>query len=301
MNSRKTKIILGFVFICICFVVAELFYEYNVFLKNLDDKKTTVTKQINSQYYILNSTSTNYTKEDKIVAVKTLKDISHDETLDREVRVMAGQKVVGTFFNYGANLTEGFSTSSEFSEREVYEYAKYVATLGGSGRNDLLTAYIGLRFYDKEQTKESVTALIHSYQKYIDKNGENNICGDRSKLASVIYLSQKSGHTDVSNEFGDYYTNFEKAFNADCSQDGKVMVAFMWLAAVSDIGNSPKENKKAQELLTLVTKDTSNNSSLVRNLKQSYLSEIKEPDTVSIVERLVLKYPEFKVFVDALR
>lgn len=296
LNSTK-NIVSGLIVLCILYLVFILSLSNHF---SISEPKEIDPNLVIKNVAILDSTSTEYTIEEKINALRFLKNHSTDEKVNKVVRVKSGEKVVDSFFNNGTVLSKGFTKSDNFNEREVYEYAKYIDSLGGTGRNSLLIAYIGLRFYDNEETKESISKLLRSFQEYTSKNGDTNACGNGSKFASVIYLSQKSKHADVSNEFGDYYTNFERVYNSQCSEDKRVMVAFMWLAAISDIGNSEKENQKAKELLSVVTRDSSEKSRLVRNLKLSYFSQVKEPDTVSIVERLVAKYPEFKVFIENL-
>lgn len=284
-------------FVLFLLIIVLLSTYYKVFIALKNNSSTIMIKNLS----IIDSTSTQYSIEEKTEAIKVLKDLSLDESVQKGVRVISGEKVVSNFFNSGVIHAKGFSTSTDFNEKEVYEYAKYINSLGGTGRNNLLAAYIGLRFYDNEETRESISSSLHSYQEYVKKNGDTNACGNGSKFASVIYLSQKSKHADVSDEFGDYYTNFEKVYSTQCGEDRKPLVAFMWLAAISDIGSSTKENDKARELLSVVTKDTTDSSRLVRNLKQSYFVQNKEPDTASIVERLVIKYPEFKDFIERIK
>lgn len=240
------------------------------------------------------------TTEEKIEAIKKLKALSLDETKDVGVRLYAGQAVVSTFFEYGITLHSGFS-DKVFSERDIYEYAKNLNTLGDSVWNSLLTAYIGLNFYSNEIDKKFVSDLLLSNQRAIAKYGTSNKCYQGSKIGSVIYLSQKNVHTDVSKEFGNYYDTFNNTFESVCSENQKPLIGFMWLAAISDIGKTETENKKAKELISIITKDTSKNSALVQNLRSSYFATPQEPDTVAIVNRLVSKYPEFKVFIEKIK
>ncbi len=263
----------------------------------------TTTKSVTSEEFVRNSANLLYgastTIAEKIDVVKGLTEISKDESLDNALRVNAGELVTGTFFDFGVKLADGFS-ENPFSEREVFEYAQYVNSLGDSPRNSLLTAYIGLRFYSDEIDSEFVRSMILSHKRSFEQFGESNSCGNNSKLGSVLYLSEKVGFEDITKEFGDYYTQFEHTFTTICSAERKNLVGLMWLAALSDIGNTPKETIKAQELVTLITQDTTNTSRLVKNLKHSYFSTEQEPDTVSIVERLVAKYPEFKTFIETI-
>lgn len=238
--------------------------------------------------------------EDKISALKSLKEISLDESNDSLVRIDAGEAVVSSFFDHGTTLSSGFSEEKDFDERDIYEYAKIINSLGDSQRNSLLTAYIALRFYSNEVDKDFVSRLLNSHLNYLSKYGITSPCSDTSKFASVVYLSQKNAHTDVSDEFGDYFDLFDKAFS-NCKELNKVNMGFMWLAAISDIGTSSIEQEKAQELVEYITRDTSDNSALVRNLKRSYFTQIPEPDTETIVKRLVEMYPEFDLFIETIR
>lgn len=239
--------------------------------------------------------------EKKIQILKEFKTISLDQTLDKKIRLVAGEQVTASFFNHGMSLGSSFSSSTTdplLIEREVYAYAKYLNTLGATPLNSLLTAYIGLRFYPDEMSKDIVSNLLKSS---IESSGSAQPrCSTLSKRASVIYLASKNIRTDVSEEFGNYYANFEKAFEI-CKDQKNSLVAFMWLAAISDIGDSKEELQKANELVTLITKDTSDANPLVSNLKKSYFPENKEPDTVSIVERLRSKYPKFDTFIKSIK
>jgi hypothetical protein len=246
---------------------------------------------------ILNSPSSPL--EEKIELVKDLKTTSLDEKVDPQTRVEAAKVVTSTFFDHGTALSKGFSENG-FSEREVYEYAKEMSAVADSDRLPLLAAYIGLRFYSNEMDKESVADYLHTYQRVLATKGTDNLCGNSSKFASVIYLSQKNQHTDVSEDFGNYFKNFQIAFSK-CPAYRKTAVAFMWLAAISDIGSTTAEEAKGQELLTLITADTSKDSPLAQNLSKSYFSPNPEPDTQSIVDRFVQKYPEFKLFLEKIK
>lgn len=242
-----------------------------------------------------------YTKtEERIAAVRSLKTLSLDGTKTNEVRVSAGQAVVSNFFEFGMTLGAGFSDKA-FTERDIFEYAKSISALGDSDRNSLNTAYIGLRFYPEEMTKEYVTELLQSYKRYVAVNGDHNLCNGSSKFSSVLYLAQKNKHTDVSAEFGNYYPSFENTFNNICIGRGKIFAGFMWLAAISDVGTTDAEKKQAEELVTFVTQDKSENAPMVKYMRNAYLGDNKEPDTVSIVDRLIAKYPEFKAFVSGIK
>lgn len=242
-----------------------------------------------------------YTKtEERVAAVRDLKALSLDETKTIEARVIAGQSVVSNFFEFGMTLGEGFS-DKPFTERDIFEYAKSISALGDSDRNSLNTAYIGLRFFHEEMTKEYVMELLQSYKRYVAVNGDHNLCNGSSKFSSVLYLAQKNKHTDVSAEFGSYYPSFENTFNNICSGRGKIFAGFMWLAAISDVGKTDAEMKQAEELVKFVTQDRSENAPMVKYMRNAYLGDNKEPDTVSIVDRLIAKYPEFKDFVSGIK
>ncbi len=291
-----------------------------LFVKIYNVKKTTFQKEKNAQNLLKQSRnalkptevqgilkyisvlhSPDTDTEKKIEVLKELKKISFDETQDKRVRLVAGEQVTGSFFNYGMSLAASFSGSTTdplVIEREVYTYAKYINKLGDTPLNSLFTAYIGLRFYPEEMNKEIVSNLLKSSIAISPSN--KSACGVLSKRASVIYLSSKNVNTDVSKEFGSYYTNFEKAFEV-CKDQKNSLVAFMWLAAISDIGSSQEEFQKANDLVTLIIKDTSDANPLVSNLKKSYFPKNKEPDTVSIVERLRSKYPKFDTFIKSIK
>lgn len=299
MKLKILNFLIGLAILNVLLVISYSYFKYYT-ISRAETKKSLQKQALGNNVFLLNATSTKYSQEQKILAIKSLKELSLDESAEVGVRATAGQMVVGTFFNYGMALSKGFSTTTP-NERDIYNYAKYVSTLGDSERNSLLTAYIGLRFYDKEETKESITELLHSYQRYVKNNSSSNPCGNGSKFASVIYLSQKSKHADVSEEFGDYYSNFEKTINDACHGDGKILPEFMWLAAISDIGTTQKEYKKGMELVTLVTKDISQDSPLVKNLRSSYFVNNKEPDTESIVTRLISTSPAFATFIETIK
>lgn len=291
MKIIKTLLILSALILVIFSFVGEIL-KYKA-----TKSRILVKKEVDANLLSLYATSTKV--EDKIKIIKNLKEVSLDETKDKDTRIVAGQAVVGNFFDFGISLSEGFSPQG-FSEREIYEYAKHINTLGDSGRNSLLTAYIGLRFYSNEIDKNFIAELIRSHKRYAEKNGRVT-CGEASKLSSVLYMSKKSPHTDVTPEFGDYYASFKNAFENVCPVERRTVVGFMWLAAISDIGTSEIEESRAKWLLTYITRDTTEKSELVRNLKASYFGSTQEPDTVSIVERLMVKYPEFKVFIESIQ
>jgi hypothetical protein len=301
MKQKALFILLVLVILNIVSVTGYSLYKY-IAQKKIAQQKDAQSFVFIDASLILKATSTVYTQEQKIEAVKALKELSYDESASKELRLVAGEQVVNTFFNHGVTLSKGFTTASTSQEREIYEYAKYLNTLGDSERNSLLAAYIGLRFYDTEETQESIKNLLLSHKRYVEKNGASNPCGNGSKFASVIYLSQKSKHADVSEEFGDYYSNFERTIDMYCtSTSSKIVPSFMWLAAITDIGSTEKENKKANELVRFITSDVSENSPLVRNLRSSYFSEQKEPDTVSIVERLLSMSAMFSDFIKNIK
>ena len=82
-----------------------------------------------------------------------------------------------------------------------------------------------------------------------------------------------------------------------CQEKNKSLVAFMWLAAISDSSSTDANTLKSKELLELITRNKSDIDALVINLKQSYFTKNREPDTESIVIRLVEKYPEFASYI----
>lgn len=245
------------------------------------------------------------TREDKVKAIQNLKSKSLDPSKDKMTRILSGQTVVANFFQYGFDLAEGFSTSTTFSERDIFDYAKQILLLGDSDQLPLLTAYIALRFYSAEINKDFILNLLNSYNRYVKQNTSSGVdrdCMRNSKVASIIYLSKKHEHLDISKEYGDYYSKFEETYSTLCATENyKISVAFMWLAAISDIGTTEKEFAKAKDLVAFITKNKDPNSQFVTYLKSSYFSKNKEPDTVSIVERLMSKYPEFKSFIEAVR
>jgi hypothetical protein len=290
----------GFVIILLALV---LFVIYNFFLyRTNQDSPLPAPEVATTPSYIEIKTqllSPQTTLEQKKVALKSLKDISLDETQSSLMRVDAGETVVSSFFHYGASIADGFS-DKPFDEREVFEYAKYISTLGNSGRNSLLTAYIGLRFYSSEIDKEFVAQHLRTYNKYVQENGSIYGCPTQSKFSSILYLASKNAHTDVSSEFGDYYSSFEEIYER-CQDESKMIVAFMWLAAIADIGNTEKEAAKAEELLSYIIRDTSDNSPIVQNLRYSYFVPVQEPDTVEMVNLLSSKYPKFKEFIETIK
>lgn len=298
MTNMKKVMLLSALF----FVLIVIVFVFFFFLKSTDKVNKPVES---SSSFFLSQVELLYSEETdiatKVKALKSLKELSFDEEKSSAFRVLAGETVVKNFFDFGMILSEGFS-EKPFTEREIYEYAKYLNTLDDSERNSLLTAYIGLRFYPEEMTRESVSELLHSHQRYMKRiNRDSFDCSGMSKFSSVIYLSQKNSWTDVSQEFGDYYQNFDNTFNQCSFFPRRDMIAFMWLAALSDIGNSPKEIEKSQELVTFLTDKKTDTTALKKNLKYSYFVQNPEPDTVSIVQRLISKYPAFKEFIENIQ
>ena len=239
------------------------------------------------------SSSTEYSK--KIDSIKFLKHVSLNNDIPEKNRVLAGSSVVSSFFSNGVELKDGFS-SEEFNERSIYEYAKKINNInsGHSAILPLYVAYIGLRFYPEEYSKKQVLDLLETSKTASLSDISSRPCRNQSKVSSIIYMASKNKNTDITTEYGNYYSSFENTFNNICDSKSKSIVAFMWLAAISDVANTEKENKKAEELIEFIKNNLINDDSLTRNLKSSYFVKDKEPDTKSIVERISVKYPTFK-------
>lgn len=265
-----------------------LYQNYN----KVSKERKFSNSNINLTEKIISETTT---KSGKVASLKVLKDMSLDVNLPDKNRVLAGTAVVSTFFSNGMDLREGFS-NEKFTERDIYEYAKKVNNIN-SGYSSLLPlhiSYIGLRFYPEEYSKKDVLNLLEISNSASKNDASLNVCRNQSKVSSIIYLASKSKNTDITAEYGNYYSSFEKVFNTLCQDFEKNSVAFMWLAAISDFSKSEKEDKKAEELIKYMKDNRIPNDNLSRNLKYSYFVEDKEPDTESIVERISIKYPAFK-------
>ncbi len=295
MDKYKIKFLLLFLLILVLVCFAYFFFKFKKPSVPIDE--TYVLGKQNELY------SFNDSSQSKVEVIKELKDVSLDTKINTKTRLLAGTVVVGSFFDFGMQLEKGFSPNS-FTEREIYEYSKQINSLGNS-KTDLLTAYIGLTFYPQEMTAESVSSLLRSYQEYAKNlSSTDTDCSGESKFASVLYLSQKNNLTPVIDEFGNYFDAFERADNL-CRTNRKknVFRQFMWLAALSDIGKSSREEEKAQEIVQfLIDKENLvSKATLSQYLKNSYFASKKEPDTVIIVDRLIAKYPAFKSFVESLQ
>ncbi len=313
INKQRTIIVISSTFAILIIALLVMFIHRNNLNKKIGSTTKETPQPTNSSLALkevltkrdtLRSSSSSLIE--KTAAIRELKKISLEESYPKHLRQLSGELVTSNFFNYGMTLTDGFLSAStpdeqkKDVERQIYEYSKYVNTLGDGPLNPLLTAYIGLRFYPEEMDAKTVSGLLNSSIRYTDNSKSYKPCPILSKRASVIYLASKNKNTNVNAEFGDYYSNFEKAYNA-CKDDKNSLVTFMWVAAISDIGTTAKEKDKANQLIAIITNDTTSANPLVVNLKSSYFTEPQEPDTVSIVRRLQSKYPKFDLFIKNIK
>ncbi len=239
------------------------------------------------------------TKASKIESLRTARTILDNNAVHPDVRASAGELLVSVFFDYGMQLGEGVFGTTEFTEDDIFEMGKFAADVGRSRKTPLLVSYIALRFYPDQIDAQTVRNAINNYLLLEKRYPTTNTCSSLSKIGSLIYLSGKNG-LDLGSEFSDYNVYFNMAFEG-CTENKKPLVAFMWLAALSDTPDSEANQAKAGELLSYIKSTISRSDRLVLNLKQSYFQTVKEPDTESIVARLIAKYPEFKVYLDTIQ
>ncbi len=238
------------------------------------------------------STDTMATKKE---AITSLRSMLYDEQLYPAIRASAGEVLIDTFFNVGMQLGEPIFGSGTFTEDDIFALAKYTYSVHPTQKLALLIPYIGLRFYPNSMSWESVLNSIKIYTQVAGTTKDMSPCGNMSKLWSIVYLAQKNG-IDLWEEYSDFNIFFS-TWIVKCQEKNKSLVAFMWLAAISDTPATDININKSKELLALIIKNKSDIDALTINLRQSYFVAKKEPDTESIVDRLTQQYPEFASYI----
>lgn len=264
---------------------------------NTPSRSETLINTINQDSATLFATPlTEENKDGKINIVRWLRDILYDTSTDPSIRAMAWEVIIDTFFNVGMQLGEWAFDNKNYTETDIFELGKYSMALADTYRTPLLISYIGLRFYPDQIDAEFVKNALAMHERLNSSWTDPNKCGNLNKLGSIMYLAEKEGF-DLGKYARDYNQYFNEAFSL-CRDARKSTIAFMWLAAISDSEVTPQNTAKATELIDFIIMKKSPQDRLVENLKQSYFTENKEPDTESIVLRLVDKYPKFKSYID---
>lgn len=308
-NNKNFVYSLGFVLIVIGLAGFFLRNELTSLFKEIFNLKSVGQPGISAASHADIVYNPNSSKEEKITALKSAKEVLDSTTSSYVDKSDALKLLTNVSFDYGTTLSDGVSSSGKFDERELYELGKKVYGLKDAAGNfpiraSLTNLYIGLRFYPREVTQENVDAVLANYLKLKNTAYNDNPCGNANKYSSLLYLAQKNSFK-LQPAYGNFNDSFNVTFNSICKEEKKSTVAFMWLGAISDMNSftaTPTVSSTTITILlhTISSKANDSNDRLVQNLKLSYFSEPKEPDTKSIVERLMATYPEFKSYIDIL-
>jgi hypothetical protein len=197
--NQKSKHLFFFfslpILIALFFVVNRYLEFNNIYLFSKPNQNSpeylSVLNNYNGVIY-----SNESTKEQKINTLKLVRSIFDDKQNSLDVRTEAAKTLTDVFFNYGTTLSDGALKSNEFNQRGVYEIGNEIIKLNPTStslRLLLINAYIGLRFFKEDFTKEKVDSVLEIYFKNRFTEKDDNFCGNANKISSIFYLAEKAG------------------------------------------------------------------------------------------------------------
>lgn len=231
----------------------------------------------------------------KYEAMRKVRSLFDDTAVSPDIRANAWVFIVDRFFDVWMQLGEPIFGNKNFTEEDIFDFAIAANQLSPTHRLPILISYIWLRFFPQKISADFINKNLNDYKNLNTIKPDTNLCGNTNKIGSIIYLAEKA-NIILSAEYSDSHRYFNEAM-AICPDRRKSTIAFMWLAAISDTPETEINNTKAKELIEFIIKNKSETDGLSINLKQSYFTTNKEPDTESIVVRLTQKYPEFNSYI----